>query len=67
MYMNIQGRHANTYINICTIKSVLVNNTGKMQTHPHTQTNTKQNTSILVHVPMQAIPTPPLARVSETE
>lgn len=37
----IQGRHANTYINICTIKSILVNNTGKMQTHTHTQTNTK--------------------------
>lgn len=35
----------NTYINVCTIKSILVNNTARV----HTQ----RKTFILVHFPMQ--------------
>lgn len=40
----------NTYINVCTIKSILVNNTARM----HTQ----RKTFMLVHFHMQMPPTP---------
>lgn len=45
----------NTYINVCTIKSILVYNTARM----HTQ----RKTSILVHFHMQMPPTPAQLRL----
>lgn len=47
----------NTYINICTIKSILVNNTAEdANTNKQTHNQTKQQkTSILVHVVMQVL------------
>lgn len=52
----------NTYINICTIKSILVNNTAE-DANTNKQTHSKTKTFILVHFDMQALgryqPNPP--------
>lgn len=42
-----------TYINICTIKSILVNNTAE-DANTNKQTHSKTKTFVLVHLDMQA-------------